>query len=359
MKFLKIGLLGLLVSLSAYVVFHFQTKEQMSFFKGDDPRIHYVGRFDFSENHSPKVWSPGANLSFDVYGSKAVITITDELKFGRTHNYLQLVVDGHSKRLKLKGSMNRIVLFSEKTAKYHHVFICKNTESAIGYIQIREIQCQKLLKCKHCKKSVMEFIGDSITCGNGADSSQCSFGEGTWYDYHNAYLSFGARLARKLQADWMLSSVSGIGMNQSCCGMKHTMPEVYQFIDFHVGSKKWNFKVKPTIVFITLGQNDGTKFMKQFSAKYLSFIKRLRKIYPKSWFICCTSPMADRTMKAKMQACIQDIVQIQTAKGDKKIRAFSYQGTYTAGYDNHPTVKQHEEMMLELKRFINSSNQMM
>ena len=352
MKFLKIGLLGLLISLSGYVVYHFQTEEQMSFFKGDDARIHYVGRFDYSDNHSPKVWSPGAYLTFDVYGSKAVITIADELKFGRTHNYVQLVVDGHTKRLKLKGNVNRIVLFSEKLAKHHHVLICKNTESAIGYIQIRGIQCRQLMECQHRKKFVMEFIGDSITCGNGADSSQCSFGKGAWYDYHNAYFSYGAQLARNLHADWMLSSVSGIGMNHSCCGIKHNMPDVFEFIDFHAGSKKWNFRVKPTVVFITLGQNDGAKFMDEYEEKYLGFLNRLRTFYPKSWFICCTSPMADRTLKAKMKACIQGIVQSQTKRGDTKIRAFSYEGTYTAGYDKHPTITQHRQMMQELREFL-------
>jgi lysophospholipase L1-like esterase len=263
------------------------------------------------------------------------------------------VVDGQSKRIKLKGKVNRLSLFSGKQATKHHVLICKNTESAIGYIKIRGIQCKELVRLKKKrKKLVFEFIGDSITCGNGADSSSCSFGKGTWYDYHNAYFSYGASLAREFEADWILSAVSGIGMHHSCCGIKHTMPDVYEHIDFHPGNEKWSFRIKPQVVFITLGQNDGSKSMKEYEKNYVAFIQQLRKRYPNSYFICSTSPMAERELKNKMKRSIQKIVRIQNAKGDNKVYSFSYKGIYTEGYDKHPTITQHQQMKSELLNFV-------
>jgi len=354
MKLFKISLLYLFIALSSYVVDHFQSKEKTHLFHGDDARIRYVGRFDFSNEHAPKAWAPGAYLEFDCIGKDAVITIEDELKFGKTHNYIQLVVDGHSKRIKLNGKVNRITLFTTEKQKKHHVLICKNTESAVGYMKIRAIQCQQLLRVKKRKNPVFEFIGDSITCGNGADSSSCSFGKGSWYDYHNAYGSYGARLARSFRADWILSAVSGIGMNHSCCGIKHTMPDVYEQTGFHQENEKWPFRVKPQIVFITLGQNDGAKEMNQYVKNYVGFLRRLRKRYPSSYFICCTSPMADRTFKEKLNTSLQKIVQIQRMIGDNKVRSFSYKGTYTAGYDKHPTLVQHQQIMNELMLFVRS-----
>jgi hypothetical protein len=353
MKILKIAIVSLLTSLLVYVVYHFQSKEETTFFHGSDKRIQYVGRFDFSDEQAPKAWAPGAYLEFDCIGKEAFITIEDELKFGKTHNYIQLVVDGHSKRIKLKGKVNRLSLFSGKEASKHHVLICKNTESAVGYIKIRGIQCKELVRSKKKrKKLVFEFIGDSITCGNGADSTSCSFGEGTWYDYHNAYFSYGASLARELEADWILSAVSGIGMQHSCCGIKHAMPDVYEHIDFHPENEKWTFRVKPQVVFITLGQNDGLQAMKAYEKNYVAFIQRLRKRYPTSHFICSTSPMADRELKNKMNASIQKIVRIQQKQGDNKVHSFSYKGIYTDGYDKHPTVTQHQQMKNELLHFV-------
>jgi hypothetical protein len=352
MKILKITIICLAVSLSAYVVFHFHYKEESLFYQGNDSRIRYVGRFDFSDGHTPKAWAPGAYLEFDCIGKEGIITIEDEQKYGNTHNYIQLVVDGHSKRIKLNGKVNRITLFSTKMRRKHHVFVCKNTESAVGYIKIRGVQCSQLLRLKKRKKPVIEFIGDSITCGNGADSSSCSFGKGSWYDYHNAYGSYGARLARSLRADWILSAVSGIGMNHSCCGIKHTMPDIYEQTGFHRENEKWSFRVKPQIVFITLGQNDGTKALHKYEKNYVHFLSRLRKRYPSSYFICCTSPMADQTFKEKLNTSLQKIVQIQRTRGDVKVSAFSYKGTYTAGYDKHPTLSQHEQIMNELLLFV-------
>jgi hypothetical protein len=354
MKILKIAIVCLLTSLLAFVVYHFQSKEETSFFLGSDKRIQYVGRFDFSDEQAPKTWAPGAYLEFDCIGTEAFITIEDELRFGKTHNYIQLVIDGHSKRIKLKGKLNRIQLFTGKQSKKHHVLICKNTESAVGYLKIRGIQCKQLVRSLKRKKLVFEFIGDSITCGNGADSSSCSFGKGTWYDYHNAYFSYGARLARVFEADWILSAVSGIGMHHSCCGIKHSMPDVYEHVGFHQEHEKWSFRIKPHIVFITLGQNDGSKAMHEYEKNYLSFLKRLRKQYSTSHFICSTSPMADRELKEKMNASIRKIVRIQKEKGDNKVHSFSYEGIYTDGYDKHPTITQHQQMKDELLQFVRS-----
>ena len=354
MKILKTAIVCLLTFLMVYVVYHFQSKEETSFFLGNDKRIQYVGRFDFSDEHAPKTWAPGAYLEFDCSGAEAFVTIEDELKYGKTHNYIQVVVDGESKRIKLQGKVNRVPLFSGKQATKHHVLICKNTESAVGFIKIRGIQCKQLVQSqlKKRRKLVFEFIGDSITCGNGADSSSCSFGKGTWYDYHNAYFSYGARLARAFEADWILSAVSGIGMHQSCCGIKHAMPDVYEHIDFHPENEKWSFRIQPQVVFITLGQNDGPKAMNEYEKKYVAFLKRLRKRYPTSHFICSTSPMAGPELKEKMNVSIRKIVRMQKETGDHNVSSFSYTGTYTGGYDKHPTISQHQEMKNELQHFV-------
>jgi len=347
---------AIVIFLAAYACFRFfSNQDSNQFFKGDDTRIRYVGRFDRTDQHAPKSWAPGSYLSFEVFGNSAEIMLLDEHKFGKLHNYIEVVIDHHqTKRIKLTKRLNLISLFQHKLTGKHHVLICKNTESAIGYVQVLGVRCQKLLSSKKIKKPIFEFIGDSITCGNGADSSEVKFGEGAWYDYHNAYLSYGPRLARELNADWILSSVSGIGMNHSCCGIKHSLPEVYERIDFHKGHRSWNFQeqAKPQVVFITLGQNDGDKDWKGYVDSYVKFIRHLRNKYPSSWIVCCVSPMSEANFKLAIIKHIDAIVRRVQADGDKQIVSFSYKKTYNSGYDQHPTVKQHEEMMLELKGFL-------
>ena len=342
---------------TVFIVLHFWQKEEISFYEANDERIHYVGRFDFSDKDSPKAWAPGTYLEFESEGTSCEIVVEDEVKFGNTHNYLEIVLDhGKTKRIRLGSRINRIQLYKDAKGGKHHVLVCKNTESAIGFIKIKGIHCQKLCKWKKPRKRLFEFIGDSITCGNGADQSSIPFGKGSWYDYHNAYLSYGARLARERNADWVLSSVSGIGMNKSCCGLKNTMPKVYEHIDFHTEHKKWSFVKKPDVVFITLGQNDGGNEMMNYERKYKEFLIDLRMKYPKSWIICCSSPMASLDLKQKMKKSIQKVIHWYQQKGDNRIASFHYEGIYCSGYDKHPTVEQHRFMMHELKSFLDAHN---
>ena len=201
---------------------------------------------------------------------------------------------------------------------------------------------------------MLEFIGDSITCGNGADNSQIRFKKGKWYDYHNAYLTYGALLARELDAEYLLSAVSGIGLAKSCCGIQYTMPDVYDRIDFNKKHKKWNFKnqPKPDLVFITLGQNDGLKNETVYEKKYLEFLAILRGHYKSSTIICCTSPMASVKLKRQMIKSIKKVVSDCQKNGDNKIFFFNYVGTYNAGYNKHPTIQEHQLMMKELLAFL-------
>ena len=344
----------LLVSL-LFFSFYSYNENSFQFYNGGDKRIQCFGRFDKTQASSPKVWAPGAYIEFDFKGAFCEIEIEDELRYFVSHNYIEVVIDdGIPKRIKLSGKFNRINIGENLSKGTHHVLICKNTESSIGYIKFLGVRCAKLMPSKKRNSKYFEFIGDSITCGNGSDSSQIKFNSGTWYDYHNAYLSYGAILARELDAEYSLSAISGIGLENSCCDIDYTMPDVYDRIAFDKNHEKWNSNnyPKPNIVFITLGQNDGLKNEEAYEKKYLEFLRNLRTNYKKSTIICCTSPMASEKFKLQMKNSIEKVVNYRRQNGDKKIFAFVYNGTYNSGYDKHPTIQQHELIKRELHSFL-------
>ncbi len=351
------GLLILILAVFGSLLFFFWLNSQktLQFFDGSNQQIHYVGRFDKTEPTSPKVWAPGAYIEFNFEGTFCEIELEDELRFLVHHNYIEIVIDGGvPKRMQLSSKFNTIKIGRNLSKGKHHVVICKNTESAIGYLKFIGVRCANLLPLKKSKKKYIEFIGDSITCGNGADNSQIPFKKGTWYDYHNAYLSYGALLARELDAEYILSAVSGIGLAESCCGIDYTMSDVYDCIDFHENHKKWNFKnqPKPALIFITLGQNDALKNESVYEKKYLEFLAMLRGQYKNSVIICCTSPMASSKFKLQLKKSIAKVVDFRQKNGDNKIFFFNYAGTYNAGYKKHPTIQQHQLMMRELLVFL-------
>lgn len=351
------GLLILILAVFGSLLFFYWLNSQktLQFFDGSNQQIRYVGRFDKTEPTSPKVWAPGAYIEFNFEGTFCEIELEDELRFLVHHNYIEIVIDGGvPKRMQLSSKFNTVKIGRNLSKGKHHVVICKNTESAIGYLKFNGVRCASLLPLKKSKKKYFEFIGDSITCANGSDNSQIPFNKGKWYDYHNAYMSYAALLARKYNVDYLLSAVSGIGLKKSCCGIDYSMPDVYDRISFDKNNKKWDFTKQPipTIVFITLGQNDGFNTNYLFEKAYVGFIQKLRLNYKNSTIICCVSPMSSKKLKRQLTNCIDHVVLKVLASGDKKIMRFAYNNTYNEGYDKHPTLAQHQLMMKELYNFV-------
>lgn len=333
-----------------------QARDNLHFFSANDQRIRKVGRFFSGSNAAPTVYAPGAYFEFAFTGTRCEVLIQDEQRFGN-QNYIVFQIDQQTPiRLQLKEARNTIVLQAFLQRKPHWVRICKASESTTGFIALLGICCEQL-HAVAAPKLLFEFIGDSITCGNGADSSQLSFGAGTWSSYHNAYMSYGPLLSRAFKADWRLSSVSGIGMSASCCGSHHTMPQVYEQIGFNTYKKKLNFKkqLQPDIVFITLGQNDNLHSKNapfEYERNYYSFLLRLRGHYPKASIICCNSPMATISDKVLQNRCLKHITDQFRRKIDSNIYYFAFQGIYRSGNDKHPTLAEHQRIKGELARFL-------
>lgn len=347
-------IIGLVFIAAVVLIFTNSKRSNLNSFTGDHAVISYVGRFDFSDPKHPKVWNPGAYIQFRFKGSKCIVNLNDEFLYGSYHNYVTIVVDGKSpKRVRLDQQVNELLIAEDLDNGEHDVLICKDTESNIGFIQLASIECEALVQQPKTKKKVIEFIGDSITCGNGSDTSKIKCGEGQWYDQHNAYLAYGPVVARKFNFDYLLSSFSGIGMAHSCCNIKEQMPDIYDHINLDKHGKKWkNTTHIPDVVCITLGQNDGVLKGNTYLNAYLSFVQHLRALYPKAQIVCCSSPMASNDLKAYHAVMIPKIVKMLQSSGDEAIHAFLYSGQYRSGCGSHPTVSQHQEMASELAGFL-------
>jgi lysophospholipase L1-like esterase len=351
--------LGFLSLLALLFILFFSNREssKVLYFQGKHPLIRKVGRFFTGPKALPTAYAPGAYYEFTFSGDFCEIVLEDEVRYGTLHNTIVYQVDQQTPvRITLSSKENLIRLRIKSKAQKHKVKICKATEAALGNLSLVGVRCEKLLPTQK-PQLLFEFIGDSITCGNGADDSKVPFGEGSWYAYHNAYMSYGPLLCRTLGTDWQLSSVSGIGLNKSCCGLRYQMPDVYDFVGFNTLKQKWQVHKhrKPDVVFITLGQNDALQTQAQASAyekDYLAFLKKLSTYYPKATLVCCNSPMATPVQKAKMNQSIQKVVKQLQEQKDANIHFFAYQGVYRSGHDKHPTLQQHQLIKAELLDFL-------
>ena len=333
-----------------------QAKPSPSFFAADNKLIQYVGRIDFTNKKIPRYWQPGVYVKAKFSGTFCNVIVSDEMLWGKNHNYLEIVVDDTTLyRLQTKGKRDTIRIVNGLREGVHTILVAKNTEANIGYLELVGLQCKALLPLPPKPTRKIEYIGNSITCGASADESEIPCGKGVWQDQHNAYLAYGPRTSRNLNAQWMLSSVSGIGLIHSCCNLDVVMPQVYNNINMRNlhDSLRWDFEsYLPDVVTVCLGQNDGIQDSTAFCSAYVTFLRQLHNNYPKAQLICLTSPMADSNLVASQKNYLASIEDYMQQSGDKRIHHYFFSKRYYHGCDTHPDVAEHQEIAMELSAYI-------
>ena len=328
--------------------------DDLRLFTADNPLFQYVGRIDFSNPARPRFWSPGVYIKAKFKGSVCELLVNDQELWGKNHNYIEIQVDDSPPfKIQTTGKQNSLVVADKLSAGEHIITICKNTESNIGYLEFIGLKCADLLPLPLKPVRKIEFIGNSITCGASSDLSGIPCGKGVWHDQHNAYLSYGPTVARTLDAQFVLSAVSGIGLIHSCCNLPITMPQVFDKIDLRGDSLQWNFKqFQPDVVTVCLGQNDGVQDSLKFCSAYVAFVEQLRRHYPGAEIILLTSPMGDQRLTTVLKNYLSGITKRIHRNGDKKVSTYFYSKQYHNGCDSHPDLAEHQQMAEELGRFI-------
>ncbi|RZK43986.1 MAG: acetyl xylan esterase [Pedobacter sp.] len=326
------------------------------FYPANDSKIQYVGRVDFSNPLKPRMWASGSYVIAKFTGSSLTLNINDEVIYGSVHNYIEVKIDDKpSYRLQLKTKENKIEIAKDLKEGEHTVVICKNTEFENGYIEIVGFTCEQLLTPPALKSRKIEFIGDSITCGFGSDESQIKCGDKKtqWYDQHNAYSAYGPITARSLDAQYHLSSVSGIGLMRSCCDKKTIMPQVFDKINMAKNEIQWDFnRYQPDVVTVCLGQNDGVQDSTLFCDAYVKFAKTLRSYYPKAKLVFLTSPMADETLKTALVNYLAAVKAELNKQGEDNIGTYIFSKQSKNGCGSHPSLAEQQQIATELTAYL-------
>ncbi|MCR5697933.1 MAG: acetyl xylan esterase [Marinilabiliaceae bacterium] len=338
---------------------------------GYSDAISIVGRVDSSEVQGPRIWASGAYFTFAYDGDYCLINIEDENHYGDGYNYLEVVVDTlEPVRFRTVGryntiiigsapkqsadSINYVYIYSDISAGNHAVMVVRDTESSMGYTRLLSVEAEDVRQWQPEDKYRFEFIGNSITCGAEADTTSTTSANYRWGDWHRAACSYGALTARAFGAQYMLTSVSGIGLMHSCCDMDITMPMVYDKINLRDNKITYDFSFNPDFVFICLGQNDGIQPVDEFVNKYADFVAFVQQHSPDAQIVLLSSPMANDELVEYQHAVLPKVVDLCKQRSIE-VRTFFFSRSYNSGGADHPDVEEHSLIANELIEYVSST----
>ncbi|OGX82226.1 hypothetical protein BEN49_14215 [Hymenobacter coccineus] len=322
------------------------------------------GRYRLTEAKQLELISSAVHFGFSFEGRQCEIFAS--LPGAADHNYLQYELDGvYQRRLRIDGSSKAPLTITAPGPGRHTVWVYKATEAHTGPIFVQKITGQRLKALREPAAPLIEFIGNSITCGAAMDASEVPCGTDAYHDQHNAYQAYGPRVARALHTRFVLSSVSGIGAYRNWNSDGPTMSQVYEKTDFQeASSQRWNFSVfTPRVVSIALGTNDFSSGdgkrprlpfdSAQFVGHYLNFVGLVKSKYPRAQIALLSSPMVNGPNRTKLQNCLTAIKTGTDAAhpADQPVALYFFQPMQARGCSGHPSVEDHAILAKELEPF--------
>jgi hypothetical protein len=255
-------------------------------------------------------------------------------------------------------------------AGVHRVRLVKRTESpgAVGaFGGFRPVRGGAILPAPRARHRQIEFIGDSYTAGYGnlSDTRDCTGDEVNRTT--NADLSFGARTARRLNADYQLNAFSGRGMVRNYNGGEPGTDyrTYYGRALLNTDGDVWRDpRWRPQLVVVGLGINDfstainpGEQWTPEtlaaaYRTAYHGFLDRLRARYGKRTTIVVSA--TDVAGTTALADAARQIVGERNDRGDGRVHYWYYPGTGLdyGGCHWHPSSRDHELIADRLTGFL-------
>lgn len=324
--------------------------------------LHPFGRYVLTPAGEVELIGSAVHFGFQFSGAGCAVYL--HLADTAGHSYLQYELDGvYQGRVRVGGKAPLLIRAGVRGV--HTVWIYKATEATSGPIFVEKIAGQGLAALTRPEAPVIEFIGNSITCGAAADASATPCGAGQYSDYHNAYYAYGPRVARALKLNYFLSSVSGIGIYRTWNRDAPSMPMVYEHADLSDTSRRpWDFaRYRPAVVSIALGTNDLSKGdgktarapfdSARFVGGYIRFVRLVKSKYPAARIALLSSPMVRGEERELLQRCL---VAVKTAidplyPSSRPVALFFFEPMVPRGCWGHPSVEDHALLAAQLEPF--------
>jgi lysophospholipase L1-like esterase len=314
----------------------------------------------------------GEKLVITFKGGNAAMNANNEKSWARVAVYVnnERVVDTQiDKAIKVV----EVPLVPAETSTVKIIKLSEAVQSIIGISNITVDGVSSGISPVAENDFLIEFVGDSITCGYGVDAPDQNenFSTAT-EDFTDTYAYL---TAANFGADYSAVAFSGHGIISGYTGNGVKQPgqivpqfygkigNSYDTIDGkYLSDIDWEFAEKPDLIVVNLGTNDDSycgddpERQAEFTEKYIEFLGELRRINPDSVILCTLGVLGDR-----LCPFIEDAVKSYSeSSGDKNIFSMRFDvQNYADGYgaDWHPSAATHEKMAEKLIGWINENIQ--
>lgn len=275
-----------------------------------------------------------------------------------------------ARHIAVEKGKHEYVLYENEAEDDVTIRLMKSSETAFGEVGIEQIKVDgEILTPKSCDKPLIEFVGDSITCGYGFHGKAGIDEFKTMHE--NPWDNYAGKTARTLNCNYQLICWSGNGvlfqnMNYPKEVTKSVVPyiqDMYLYSDIQFERKRnvslftqWQFERKPQIVVINVGTNDSV-YTKQDKEKEMMFAKKYEQLleviraHNEDAHIICSLGM----MEQSLSGIISEIVDRRSFSGDSKIHFLQFDEQLEVdgyGTDFHPSEITHQKAADKLVRFI-------
>lgn len=288
-----------------------------------DGKITFIGRTQVAGDSIRFDWA-GVYARLKFQGSFLSVKVSDTKK-----NYYNVWLDGSmadepDKVVATHGTDTTLVLFSaqEMRGRFgrkaagtpHEVILQKRTEGEQGTTTFISFATDgDFLQAEGPKDRIIEYVGDSYTCGYGSENSVRT--DPFTPETENQNKTYAAVAARYFGADHIILAHSGMGIarNYNDNSRDYYMPERYLQTFDKDRSPKWtpSADLQPDITVIYLGANDFSRSRqpsrRMFTDNYITLLKEIKAFYGENHPVLCVAPRNDSGMfdyiRAVQEAC--------------------------------------------------------
>lgn len=323
--------------------------------RADSSEIMYMGRTVTGAAGEVKFNYPGVTAMFNFDGRRV------DMSTNRGSGYYMVETDGGEARKLCVGENDSVVCIADSLeAGAHTVRITYAIEGYEKHPEIRGFVMpagSRLLPPPERSELKIEFIGNSITCGYGADAPDGAKGFG--YETENHCRTYAHLTARALNADYNVVARSGIGIYRNYNGPREgnesgTMPMEYDGTMLYDKEHPWDFsRFRPDIVCINLGTNDTSTDnydIEIYEREYDKFLTHLREVYPEAKIVLLTGVMLNGKPLEDVKGALDRLA--ARHEGTYRFDMSPQTGDLGYGADFHPSAAQHERMAEELTGYL-------